>query len=184
MKLVVGLGNPGLSYKNTRHNVGFMVLDNMADRMNMDFNKKKFEGKYFETYINGEKIMFLKPQKYINCSGEVIKEYIDYFKINIKDILIVHDELDLEIGNLKLKISGGSAGHNGLKNIDLNLKTNEYKRLRIGISNNKMIDTVDYVLSNFKKEEKKVLKDIIEKCIFIIEDFTVMSFIDLMNKYN
>jgi len=184
MKLIVGLGNPGIKYENTRHNVGFMTLDCMATRLNLEFNKKKFNGIYFETYINGEKVIFLKPQKYINLSGEVIKSYINYFKINIKDMLVIHDELDLDLGTLRLKISGGNAGHNGLKNIDINLNTNEYKRLRIGISNDKTQDSVDYVLSNFNLREKKVLKEIIEKCIFIIEDFTIMSFINLMNKYN
>ena len=146
MKLIVGLGNPGIKYENTRHNVGFMTLDCMATRLNLEFNKKKFNGIYFETYINGEKVIFLKPQKYINLSGEVIKSYINYFKINIKDMLVIHDELDLDLGTLRLKISGGNAGHNGLKNIDINLNTNEYKRLRIGISDDKTQDSVDYVL--------------------------------------
>lgn len=184
MKLIVGLGNSGKEYENTRHNAGFMVLDAISSRLNQEFNKSKFGGKYLETYINGEKVMFLKPQKYINCSGEVIKEYIDYYKINIKDILIIHDELDLNLGKYKLKISGGNAGHNGLKNIDLCLNTNGYKRLRIGISNDESIDVIDYVLSNFNNNETKILKEVIEKCIFIVEDFTIMTFVNLMNKYN
>lgn len=184
MKLIVGLGNPGLEYKNTRHNVGFMVLDAFAECLNVEFNKKKGGGIYFEAHVNGEKVMFLKPQKYINCSGEVIKEFVDYYKIQIKDILIIHDELDLQLGTYRLKIAGGNAGHNGLKSIESSLNTNEYKRLRIGIDNNKIEDRVDYVLSNFESKEKKQIKEIIEKSISIIEDFTILTFLNLMNKYN
>ncbi len=184
MKLIVGLGNPGKEYKSTRHNMGFMILDCVSERLCIEFNQKKFDGLYFETHINGEKVMFLKPQNYINCSGEVIKKYIEYFKINIKDILVIHDELDLQLGTYRLKLSGGNAGHNGLKSIDSSLNTNEYKRLRIGICNNKPEDTIDYVLSNFSAKEKQQLKEIMETSISIIEDFTVLSFVNLMNKYN
>lgn len=184
MKLIVGLGNPGKEYNNTRHNVGFMVIDKLLSKYNITTLKEKFGGLYADISFENEKIIILKPQEYINLSGNVIKRFVDYYKIDISDILIINDDLDLNIGNFKLKPSGGSAGHNGLKNIEFNLGTNEYKRLKIGISNNKNIDTKDYVLSKFNSDELKKLNDIINISLNIIDDFLSMSFDNLMAKYN
>lgn len=182
MKLIVGLGNKGNEYNNTRHNVGFMVVDNYINKNNLTL-KSKLDGLYAETIINGEKVIFLKPQNYINLSGDVINKYIKYFKIDIKDILVIHDDMDLEIGTFKIRYKGGSAGHNGLKNIEANLKTNEYKRIKIGISKNN-IDKVDYVLGKFSSTELSKLNKIIDITYNIIEDFVSLSFENLMNKYN
>ena len=182
MKLIVGLGNKGNEYNNTRHNVGFMVVDNYINKNNLTL-KSKLDGLYAETIINGEKVIFLKPQNYINLSGDVINKYIKYFKIDIKDILIIHDDMDLEIGTFKLRYKGGSAGHNGLKNIEANLKTNGYKRIKIGISKNN-IDKIDYVLGKFSSTELSKLNKVIDITYNIIEDFTYLSFENLMNKYN
>ena len=154
MKLIVGLGNPGKKYEKTRHNIGFMMLDKYVDKKNiMDKWSLKFNGLYIQTEINKNKVIFLKPQSFMNLSGGVVKKYVDYFKINIEDILIISDDLDLNIGNFKLKDKGSSGGHNGLKDIENNLGTNEYKRLKIGISNNKNIDTKDYVLGKINSDE-------------------------------
>ena len=182
MKLIVGLGNKGNEYNNTRHNVGFMVVDNYVNKNNLTL-KSKLDGLYAETIINGEKVIFLKPQNYINLSGDVINKYIKYFKIDIKDILVIHDDMDLEIGTFKIRYKGGSAGHNGLKNIEANLKTNEYKRIKIGISKNN-IDKVDYVLGKFSSTELSKLNKVIDITYNIIEDFVSLSFENLMNKYN
>lgn len=183
MKLIVGLGNPGREYENTRHNVGFMIIDNYCKKFNKSYSNK-FSGLYIQTDIHGEKVIFLKPQKYMNLSGEVIREFVHYFKINIDDILVINDDLDINIGKYKLKASGSSGGHNGLKNIENNLGTNKYKRLKIGISNDKNRDTKDYVLGKFGIEEKKILDNIIEKSENIINDFFLISFDLLMTKYN
>lgn len=182
MKLIVGLGNKGNEYNNTRHNVGFMVVDNYINKNNLTL-KSKLDGLYAETIIDGEKLIFLKPQNYINLSGDVINKYIKYFKIDIKDILVIHDDMDLEIGTFKIRYKGGSAGHNGLKNIEANLKTNEYKRIKIGISKNN-IDKVDYVLGKFSSTELSKLNKVIDITYNIIEDFVSLSFENLMNKYN
>ena len=184
MKLIVGLGNPGKEYDNTRHNIGFMVVDSYLEKKNLDANKSKFDGKYIDTIINDEKVIFLKPQKYMNLSGEVVKKYIDYFKIDINDILIIHDDLDQNIGNIKLKQNSSSGGHNGIKDIEKNIGTKDYKRLKIGISNNKMIDTKDYVLGHFSKEEEEILNESIDKSLSIIDDFFKLNFDRLMGKYN
>ena len=139
MKLIVGLGNPGKEYENTRHNTGFMAIDEYAKVKNLVFNKNKFDGIYTDFILNGEKIILLKPQKYMNLSGEVIAKYLEYFKIDKNDLLVIYDDMDLDVGTFKIRFKGGSAGHNGLKNIESNISSNEYKRIKIGISKNKNI---------------------------------------------
>ena len=183
MKLIVGLGNKGNEYKNTRHNVGFMALDEYLKKYHIELNKSKFDGLYCETNINGEKVILLEPQKYMNLSGDVIIKYVNYFKIDISDILIIHDDMDLEIGTYKIRYKGGPGGHNGLKNIENNLKTDEYKRIKIGISKNN-IDMIDYVLGKFSSDELAKLNPVIKIIPDIIDDFVSLSFENLMNKYN
>lgn len=182
MKLIVGLGNPGHEYDNTRHNIGFFMVDNYLG--NKIIWKEKFNGLFYQTTINSEKVIFLKPTMFINLSGEVIKKYIDYFKIDISDVLIIHDDLDLSVGVFRLRESGSSAGHNGLKNIEKCLGTKNYKRIKIGISNNKNIDTKDYVLGKISDEDLNIFKDISNNINNVINDFFCYDFSVLMNKYN
>lgn len=184
MKLIVGLGNPGKEYENTRHNIGFVTIDNFADKLGVSITKDKFNGLYVDTNINGEKVILLKPQSYINLSGEVIRKYVDFFKISIEDVLIINDDLDLEVGTYKIKQKGSSGGHNGLKNIELHLGTQEYKRIKIGISNNKLMDTKDYVLGKISKEEKEILDKVEETVLNILDDYFKVDFDTLMAKYN
>lgn len=184
MKLIVGLGNPGKEYLNTRHNVGFMCLDNFAREHELDIEKKKYDGLFVKTSLYGEDVILLKPQKYMNLSGEVVKRFVDYFKIDINDVLVVSDDLDIPVGKIRLRYKGSSGGHNGLKNIEQNIKTEEYKRLRIGISNDKAIDTKDYVLGDFSTSEKEVIEETIKKSSLILKDFITENFDVVMNKYN
>lgn len=184
MKLIVGLGNPGKEYEKTRHNVGFMAIDKIAEYFNVSITKQKFCGLYGELYINNEKIILLKPEKYMNLSGEVVRDYVNFFKIKLEDILIIHDDLDTSIGKIRLRYKGSSGGHNGLKNIQMHLSSQEYKRLKIGISNDKNKSTKDYVLGNFSKDDFILLKAIIDKMPNIIQDLLTLSFENLMNKYN
>lgn len=184
MKMIVGLGNPGNEYINTRHNIGFMTLDNYIKTKNISVYKNKFNGLYIKAKINNEDVIFLKPQMYINLSGVVIKKYIDYFKVDISDVLIISDDLDLEIGRYKLKSSGSSGGHNGLKNIELELGTQNYKRLKIGISNNKNIDTKDYVLGKLTESDLKTYTEIFKVTDLIIDEFLSNDFDKIMSKYN
>jgi len=185
MKLIVGLGNPGKEYEFTRHNIGFLVLDNYLKNKNIILNKKKFNGLYTEEFIFSNKVIFLKPQSYINLSGEVIADFISYYKIDLSNILIIHDDMDLNIGTFKLKQKGSSAGHNGLKNIELHLKTQEYNRLKVGISKNKDIDTKDYVLGKITNQEQNELKKIFKTTDEIIEDFiNNENMISLMSRFN
>lgn len=181
MKLIVGLGNPGKEYENTRHNIGFMVIDNYLK--NEKF-KTKFNGMYLKKVINNEEVIFLKPLSYMNLSGEVVKKYVDYFKINLSDLLIISDDLDMPCFKIKLKYKGSSGGHNGLKNIIQNINTEEFKRLKIGISNNLNIDTKSYVLSKFNQEELEKLHKKFEITNNIINDFINLDFEKVMSKYN
>jgi len=184
MKLIVGLGNPGKEYEKTRHNIGFMVLDNYVKKLNLSFSNNKFDGTYIKANINGENVIFLKPQKFINLSGEVIIKFINYFKISRDDIFVINDDLDIECGKYKLKYKGSSGGHNGLKNIELMLGSNVYKRLKIGISNNKLIDTKDYVLGKFSSSESKELKELFLSLDNLVEDFIKLPQDKLFKKYN
>lgn len=184
MKLIVGLGNVGKKYERTRHNIGFMAIDKCIEKYNLDMSRRKFNGNYGEVNINGEKIIFLKPEKYMNLSGEVICDFVKFYKIPVEDILIISDDMDLSLGNFKLKYKGSSGGHNGLKNIELHLGTQEYKRLKVGISHNKLMDTKDYVLSKFNSDEMDLINPIIDMVPNVVEDFINIPFDNVMNKYN
>ena len=184
MKLIIGLGNPGKDYEKTRHNIGFMCIDKIAQYFNVEFNSNKFNGLYCEFKHNDEKIVLLKPQKYMNLSGEVIRDFINFFKVNMDDILIICDDLDTPAGSYRLRYKGSSGGHNGLKNIEANLNSNEYKRIKVGISNNRKNETKDYVLGKLSKDELELIRPIIDKMPNIILDYLDIPFENLMNKYN
>ncbi len=184
MKLIVGLGNPGNEYKNTRHNIGFQLLDYIAKYNNVSFIKDKFNGSYAEMYINDEKVLLLKPQSYMNLSGGVVLKFISFYKINLDDVLVIHDDLDMNFGRVKIVYDSSSGGHNGIKDIEKCLGTRKYARLKIGIANNKDIDTKDYVLGRFTDEEIKILDSVDKSLLHVIDDFCIMSLDRLMSKYN
>ena len=185
MKLIVGLGNPGKEYEKTRHNIGFIMIDKYLNYKNVDsIWKSKNNGLYVQTIINGEKIIFLKPQSYMNLSGGVVRSFVDFFKIDLDDILVISDDLDLNVGNFKLKDKGSSGGHNGLKDIEKALGSQNYKRLKVGISNNKNYDTKDYVLSKFSKEDLDIYDKLFDEIKIVIDDYLNIDFASLMNKYN
>ena len=185
MKLIVGLGNPGKEYASTRHNVGFSFLDTYLASHKIDEKWiSKFDGKYLQTTLFGEKVIFLKPQTFMNLSGNSVRKVVDYFDIDVSNILVVSDDLDLLVGNFKLKMSGSCGGHNGLRDIEAKLGTTDYKRLKIGISNNKELDTKDYVLGKFSKEEKETLESLYQELCPVVDDYFKIPFGDLMSKYN
>lgn len=184
MKLIVGLGNPGREYEKTRHNVGFMAIDRIVNSLGISFDRNKFNGAYCEINVNGEKIIFLKPLEYMNLSGNVVGRFVNFFDIDVSDILIIHDDLDMDLGRIKLRGRGSSGGHNGLKNIEANLGTQEYKRVKIGISKDKRFDTKDYVLGKFSSSEMDVLDSILDCMPSLFNDFLCLSFDRMMSKYN
>lgn len=184
MKLIVGLGNPGSEFENTRHNVGFEFLDYICEKKGLTFDKEKFNAKYAFTKVDGERVLLIKPLSFMNLSGTVVKKYVDYFKLVPEDILIIHDDLDMPLGRTKIVFDSRSGGHNGIKDIEKSLKTKKYVRLKIGISNNKNIETKDYVLGKFTKNDKEVLNNTYERLLNVIDDFCFISLERMMNKYN
>jgi len=184
MKLIVGLGNPGKEYKDTRHNIGFNAVERIAEFLGVSFDKEKFKGLYAEGIYNGEKIILLKPGRYMNLSGSVIRDYISYFKIDIADILIIYDDLDTPVGTYRLRYQGSSGGHNGIKDVEHQLGTNSYHRLKIGISKDEECLTRDYVLGKFNKEEQALIDKVLSDVVPIFKDYFELSFDNLMNKYN
>lgn len=181
MKLIFGLGNPGSEYANTRHNIGFIMLDDYIGEYKWS---KKFNGLYIEKNINGEKYVFVKPLSFMNLSGGVVSSFVNYYKVSYKDIIVIHDDLDLPVGKIRIKVNSSAGGHNGVKDIIKSLNTQEFMRIKVGISNNKNIDTKDYVLGNFSKSDLKVIKDIEKEVFEIIENFDYDNIDSLMNKYN
>ena len=160
MFLVVGLGNPGEEYAKTRHNIGFMAADEIFSRYDFSPFKNKFEGLLAEGEIDGEKVLLLKPQTFMNLSGNSVGKVAQFYKIKPENIIVIHDDKDLALGKIKAKIGGSAGGHNGLKNIDAHIGT-EYNRIRIGAGSPKEhnTDTINFVLSRFSKTEMEVLEE-------------------------
>lgn len=184
MKLYVGLGNPGKEYIGTRHNVGFAVLDTlMAELGILDNQKEERFGLLNKTKINGETVYLLKPLTYMNLSGRAVKAVVDYYKIPIEDIVIIHDDMDFPVGHFKLKRNGGPAGHNGIKSIIECLGTEEFKRIRLGIGRGDNA-YIDYVLGKFGAEEKELIREATLKTCEALKEYPGMSFSDLQTKYN
>ena len=184
MKLIVGLGNIGKEYENTRHNMGFMLVDRYLEYKNItDKFKEKFNAMYVETTINNEKVIFIKPTTYMNNSGIAVRAFLDFYKLNSEDILVISDDLDLDLGKFRLRRNGSSGGHNGLKSIISHLGTDGFKRLRIGISNDKD-DVINYVLSKFSKKELNEMETMFDTLVNVLDDYFVMDFTSLMSKYN
>jgi len=180
MLLLVGLGNPSPNSSNNRHNVGFLIIDAINEKFKLSKQKPKFKGLLTTGNINEQKVFAIKPLTFMNSSGICIKELIEYFKINVKDVFVFHDDMDIDIGKVKVKFGGGNAGHNGIDSIDKNIGKN-YSRIRIGIGRPKNNSTgADHVLDNFSNDEKGnveiVTKNIIESLsILINKDLDLFS---------
>lgn len=163
MKLIVGLGNPGKKYENTRHNTGFAVIDKTLAKLNVELDKNKFNADYTMINRNGEKIYILKPLTYMNLSGEAIVPFMKYFGIEPEDLVVVHDDLDLPVGKIRLRQSGSCGGQNGMRNIIDLLGDSNIKRIRVGIGKDPLIPVVDYVLGKTKKEDLEVYNQALDK---------------------
>ncbi len=166
MKLIVGLGNPGKEYEGTRHNIGFELLETYARKYSLDFSKSKFEALYTEFEKEGEKVFLVLPQTYMNLSGRSVLSFLQFFKMTPSDLLVIHDELDLPLGSMKMVRKGGAAGHRGVLSIQESIATQEFGRFRIGIG--RPLDSeevVDFVLKKFQKAEKELLNPLLHKAI-------------------
>ena len=181
MKLIVGLGNPGSQYKNTRHNLGFAVVDNFAIDQGLSW---RYNRDWMCFYIKRENFVVIKPSTYMNKSGEAAKAVAKFFKIAAKDILIIHDELDLQFGKVRISFDSTSAGHKGVASVIESLGGFNFARLRIGLGKPEGIDSEKYVLENFTEEEQKNLTDVVKTCGNAVVSFLESGIDAAMNKFN
>ena len=183
MKMIVGLGNPGKEYANTRHNVGFMAVDRLAEEFGISITKKECQALTGKGFIGGQQVLLVKPQTYMNNSGQAVCELIRYYD-TIDDFIIIHDDMDISLGNIRFKQKGSAGGHNGLKSIIAHLNSNNFDRLKVGIGHDDHNNVIGHVLSGFNKEERSVMDKIIDSipdmCGFWLENDIVAT----MNKYN
>lgn len=185
MYLIIGLGNPEPKYSRTRHNMGFDVINVIAKKYNVEVSKKKFNALFETIVICGKKIILVKPQTYMNLSGESLRQFIDFFGIEIDNVLVVYDDMDIDIGIIKVKPKGGAGSHNGIKSIIKEIKTENFARVRVGIGKPENdYEKIDYVVGKINDEEYKKLEFGIEvganSCISFIEN----GLSNTMNRYN
>jgi peptidyl-tRNA hydrolase, PTH1 family len=186
MKWFVGLGNPGGEYASTRHNVGFMALDYFAEQTGISFKlSSKCRGLIGEGNVKGAKVILLKPQTYMNLSGESMRAFMDFYKVELKDMVVVYDDLDTFFGQVRLRYQGSAGGHNGIKSIIQHAGTQTFNRIRMGVSRPKPgYDIADYVLSSFTKDEAKQLKPFVELCSEVMHYSLENPFEKTMAKFN
>ena len=183
MYIIAGLGNPGKKYENTRHNIGFITLDYLAERHDIKINKIKHKALVGEGRISGQKVLLVEPQTYMNLSGESLREVMDYYKVDIEDMIVIYDDIDLEAGAVRIRKKGGPGTHNGMKSIVQHLGT-DFPRIRMGIGKDRRGDLVDFVLGAFTKEDKEVLEPAVERAALAIEMYISEGIEKAMNKYN
>lgn len=185
MYLIVGLGNPEEEYANTRHNMGFNTINEIAKKNNIQVTKRKFKALCENAIIQGEKVILLKPQTYMNLSGESIKEAVDFYGVESEKIIIIYDDIDVEKGKIKIRKKGGAGSHNGMKSIVEELKTTEFIRIRIGIGQPEFKnDMINYVIGTISKEEKEILDKGVEKAEKAVEEILKNGIDIAMNKFN
>lgn len=186
MKVIVGLGNPTDQYKGTRHNVGFMAIDRIAEANRININQHKFKAMVGSGFIGGSKVLLVKPLTYMNLSGESLRPIMDFYKVDLSDILVIYDDISLEPGMLRLRTKGSAGGHNGMKSIIKHLGGDTFPRIRVGIGGEKHPgqDLADYVLGHFKDDEKELLSDALDKAEKAAELFAQDEFAEAMNKYS
>ena len=183
MKLIVGLGNPGKEYEATRHNCGFRAIDLFADKAGLVIDKDGFKGLYTSFKFDGETIILFKPQTFMNLSGTAVREIVNFYKIDLHDIVVIYDDMALEPGEIRLRVKGSSGGQKGIQNIIDNLGTDEIQRIRIGIGEPEY-NAIDYVLGKPNKEDKEKIDSALEKAALAIKEYLTNSFVNAMNKYN
>ena len=185
MYIIAGLGNPTKEYEGTRHNVGFAVLDVLADRLFTSVEERKFKGYYGRAVIGGEKVILLKPQTFMNLSGESVRAAADFYKVEPDHIIVVYDDISLDVGQLRIRTKGSAGGHNGIKNIIAHLGTQEFPRIKVGVGNKPpRMDLADYVLSRFSKEEKGEMEAALKEAAEAVEAYIKEGPEKAMNRFN
>ena len=186
MFIIVGLGNPTDEYKGTRHNAGFDVIDALADKYNISVTERKSRAFCGKGIIAGQKVILVKPQTYMNLSGESVRGILDYYKVDVEtELLVVYDDISLDVGQLRIRKKGSAGGHNGIKNIIQHLGTNVFRRIKVGVGEKpKEYDLVDYVLGHFSKAEKEIMAEGYKKAIEATELILQDEIDTAMNQFN
>ena len=186
MYLIAGLGNPGTQYEMTRHNIGFHTIDYIADELGVKVKKLKYKALYGECEIAGEKVLLIKPQTFMNLSGESIVEFVKFFKVPVENVIIISDDISLATGRIRVRPKGSAGGHNGLKSIIYMLSSDAFPRVRIGVGApaHSDYDLADYVLGKFTKDEIPVLEDAIVKAYRASQEIIKNGPESAMNKFN
>jgi PTH1 family peptidyl-tRNA hydrolase len=183
-KLIVGLGNPGSKYQWTRHNAGFMVLDRLSRRAGIPLTRKTFSGLYGEGNHQGERLLLLKPQTFMNLSGRSVNPALHFHRLSLQDLIVIHDDLDIPFGQVKLKDGGGHAGHNGLRSLQQELGSGQFVRIRLGIGRPVHGDAADYVLSSYSREEMEHLPRLLDGAVDLLELLLLEGVPKAMSLYN
>ena len=183
MILIVGLGNPGKQYEQTRHNIGFDVIDYMANKYNIDVNREKFKGIWGEGFIENKKVILLKPLTYMNLSGESIRELANFYKLEDDEIIVVYDDISLDIGRLRIREKGSAGGHNGIKSIIQNLGGDKFPRVKVGVGQPKD-NLVNHVLGKVSKEDREHIEKVIPVVSDAIVEIVKNDAKESMNKFN
>ncbi|KRN01512.1 peptidyl-tRNA hydrolase [Levilactobacillus senmaizukei DSM 21775 = NBRC 103853] len=185
MKMIVGLGNIGPQYTNTRHNTGFMVVEAFAKEHGIDLTTRKLDARYGTGIVNGEKVLVVKPTTFMNESGRAVHPLMNYFKIDLDDIMVVQDDMDLAVGRIRLRDHGSAGGHNGIKSIIAHVASEHFKRLKVGIAHPQQTTVVDYVLGKFTKEQAPLFGQATDHAVAALDDWVAgTEFPQLMNQYN
>ena len=184
MKIIIGLGNPGKDYENTRHNAGFMVMDALAKKCNLEFNKEKFSAYFAKGKVKGEDVILLKPVTFMNNSGFSLRQCLDFYKETMENVLVIYDDKDLPVGKIRLRQQGSAGGHKGIKSIMECTFNQDFNRSRVGIGKDERIPIIQWVLSKFRQEEMDDLNQAIEQASMAAYNAIDHSFDWVMNRYN
>ena len=184
MYVIAGLGNPGKKYENTRHNMGFITVDQLAIKHDIKVDKLKFKALVGEGRIADQKVLLVKPQTYMNLSGESIRQVMHFYKLDPEKLIVIYDDIDIELGALRIRKFGSAGTHNGMKSVVYQLQSDRFPRIRIGIGSQKKGDLVDFVIGGFSKEEVPVLEETVTKAVSAIECILEEDVDIAMNRYN
>jgi len=184
MKMIVGLGNPGKDYKDTRHNIGFMVLEELASRYQVEKQESRFDAIIGHIRINSEKILLVKPLTYMNLSGRAVQPLLHWYKLSLEELIVVFDDMDLPAGSLRIRANGGSGGHKGMASISERLASKEFARIRVGIGRPEKGEAVNWVLGRFNRDEKEIFQNTVRSAADALEIWVKQGIAAAMNAYN
>lgn len=184
MKVIVGLGNPGKEYENTKHNIGFLTLDRLSERLGISIKQIKHKALTGEGFVKGQKLMLVKPQTYMNLSGQCVREVMQYYKLEPENLIVIYDDLDIPIGTLRLRAKGSAGTHNGMKSIIYDIQEDGFPRVRVGIGGEHKGNLANYVISGFRKEDINTVETAVEKAADAVECWIDEGINAAMNKFN